>query len=443
MNAPNPRETAFKALMTIETEKSYSNITLKKYLPQTMTQQDKNLASALVYGVLSRKLTLDYIISQFSSVPLKKMSQSVINILRMGIYQIMYMDKIPHSAAVNESVKLAKKHTNKGAYGFVNGVLRNYLRNTNIAYPKDAIENISVTQSIPMWLVKRWTDEFGEGFTRELAKAFNTSPEVTLRVNTLKTTPDKLCDALNNQGTDAFVSDVYENAVFAKGFDIHASRLYNNGDFIVQDISAMMAAKVLNPQPGQTVIDVCAAPGGKTTHIAQLMNNEGTVFAFDIHEHKIKIINSNAKRMGIDIIQTCCRDASQTFDALIGKADRVLADVPCSGLGILRRKPEIKWDKTAEDIEQISKIQAGILSASAKYLKSGGELVYSTCSIEKQENEDVFNEFLKQNPDFERVDITQLLPEQLRKDTCKNGYVTFYPNTDGIDGFFISKLRKR
>lgn len=420
----NAREAALLALCKIEYEGAYSNMAVKDVLSGDFDGRDKGLITELVYGVVRRKLTLDYIISKYSKIKLKKLSKYLIMILRMGVYQIYFTDKIPDSAAVNESVKLSKKYCGKSS-GFANAILHSVIRGREILeYPKDKVEFLSVKYSFPEELVKMFL-QFD--FCEELLKALNEEPKTTVRVNRLKE------EELTGEFEE---TPLYEHARTVKGTDMAALEDYREGRVIPQDIAAMMASEALSPKPGEVCVDMCSAPGGKTTHIAELMQNSGKVYAFDIHPHKVEIIRKNAERMGITIIEAEVADATEAKKELLGVADKVLADVPCSGLGIIRRKPDIKWNK--DDISELPEIQYKILENAAGYLKPGGELVYSTCTLNKCENEDVVCRFLENNKDFEFVKIQ--LPGPLMREN--DGYITLYPNRDGTDGFFISKIKR-
>lgn len=411
----NAREEALKILYRVEYEGAYPNIALKD-MSDELLSHDRALVTNIVYGVINRKLTLDYIIKQKSKIKLKKLSKYILLILRMGIYQLVFMDKIPQSAAVNESVKLAKRYGHSASSGYVNGILRNVSQN-GFDYPEDKIERLSVEFSFPMWICQKWEKEFGYDFCKELMTALSKEPMLTLRPNSLKTDAKSLCDMLNVKAR------VTDGAVECEGLDVAKDKLYLDGYYTVQDRAAMASAIALDPQEGEVVIDMCAAPGGKTTHIAELMKNKGKVKAFDIYEHKIELIKKNAQRLGISIIDASVMDASVLDKKLIESADRVLCDVPCSGTGIIRRKPDIKWNRKEED--NFYPIQKKILENASKYLKKGGTLVYSTCSIERDENENVTGSFLDENKNFER------LYEK-----------TYYPNVDGTDGFYICKIKK-
>ena len=432
----NPRELIMHILYDIEYNEAYSNMALKCAFSKNkdIKQIDKAFITSLVYGIVARKYTLDYIISQNSKIKLKKISKYILIILRMGIYQLKYMDKVPESAAVNESVKLAKRYGHSASAGFVNGVLRSVIRN-DVLKPKDKYEKIAYEYSYPVNLCEKWCNDFGEEFTLKLLDSMNNPAPMSIRVNTLKITPDELISEDNFKK-----SELYENALLSDGFDVAENEFYKKGYIYPQDISAMFASIVLNPEKGERVLDICAAPGGKTTHIAQLMQNCGEIVACDVHEHKIGLIEKNAQRLGIDIIKTKLADAVE-FNSEFNKAfDKVLCDVPCSGYGIIRRKPDIKWKDA--DNSQIIKTAKEILTNASKYVKIGGELVFSTCTLNKEENELRLKEFLNENDNFEVIDFSTLLPDKLRHNTLKDGYVTFYPHIDGIDGFFIAKIKR-
>lgn len=444
-----PRETALKILYDINKSGAYSNIALNKYLEdKELSGLDRAFITELVYGVLKWRLSIDYIIDKFSSVKIKKLSPWILNILRLGVYQLVYMSKIPESAACNESVNLSKRYGHSASSRFVNAVLRNVARSKdNIDYPdknKDLTAYLSIKYSHPDWMVKNWLSRYGESFTEELLRINNEPAPLTVRVNILKTTRDELRELLKKDGYETEPAKYIENALtIINPSSISKMEAFVKGLFQVQDESSMLVGRVLDPRPGEVIVDVCSAPGGKTTHIAELMENRGQVIARDIHEHKIKLINEAAIRLGIDIIKAEIFDASEMDLELAEKADRVLVDAPCTGLGIIRRKPDIKWTRNSNDLKDIVKIQEKILNTSSKYVKPGGVLVYSTCTIEPQENEELVKRFLESNKEFALEDISGQLPEGLAKDTAKDGYIQLYTNIDGIDGFFISKMRKR
>lgn len=415
------RNLALNVLVDIDKNGAYSNIALKnEFLKhKDFTDRDRHFATILVYGVTDKRLTLDYVISKHSKLKLKKLSVYVLNILRMGVYQIMFMDKIPQSAAVNESVILSKRYAHKAASGFINGVLRSVLK-SEIEYPSENDEYLSVKYSYPLWLVRKWINDFGYDFTKDLMKGFLRTPKLSLRANSLKISTDELLKKLTE-----YNAEIKDGAILCDGFDVSKNRLYTDGYFSVQDISAMNTARVLSPKKGDKVLDMCAAPGGKTTHIAELMENEGEIIAFDMYEHKVELIKKNAKRLGINIINAKVSDATKENKELFNRFNKVLCDVPCSGLGIIGRKPEIKW-KENDDFSELCTIQKSILNNASKYLKENGEIVYSTCTLNPLENEGITDKFIEENSDF-----------------IKTYEKTYYPHIDLSDGFYICKLTRK
>lgn len=436
----NAREAALQILIAVDFKGAYSNLALKDGL-SGLSSVDKGFATRLVYGCISMRLTIDYIISRYSKTKIKKLSACVLEILRMGIYQIYFMDRIPDSAAVNESVKLAARHA-AVSRGFVNGVLRSAARGKeNLTYPEDKTEYLSVKYSFPIELCVKFEDMFGFERAESLLCAFSKEPETIIRANTLKTTREELKALIETGGAEVRIIEELPDALAVSGLDVGSSIEYKSGLFTVQDTAAQLACLVLAPKSGDTVFDMCAAPGGKTTYLAELMKDKGFITAFDIYPHKTELIDENASRLGISIIESCTFNSAAYQKELAGRADKVLADVPCSGSGILRRKPEIKWNMT--DVNELCKIQRKILENAVSYAAPGGEIVYSTCSVMPEENEKAVEAFLSEHPEAEAVDISPLLPEKFRKPTASEGYITLYPDTDGTDGFFICKLRKK
>lgn len=442
------RETALKILYDITENSAYSNISVNKHLESSQLRElDRAFATDLAYGTVKWLLQIDYIIDKFSSVKLKKLSPWIKNILRLGIYQLLHTDRIPVSATCNTSVDLAKRYGHQASSRFVNGVLRSIARSAgSIPYPEksDITGYLSIVYSHPAWLVEKWLILYGAEFTEELLKSNNEVPGFSIRVNTLKITRDGLIEALHKENCEAVKGNYLEEAVILKNpSDITKLDAFKKGYFTVQDESSMLSSKILAPEEGQLVIDVCSAPGGKATHLAQLMGNKGTVLARDIHPHKLKLIAETAARMEIGIIKTELFDASKPDENLIEKADRVLVDAPCTGLGIIRKKPDIKYSEHISRLEEIVDLQRRILKNAAMYVKPGGYLVYSTCTLQPEENLENVKAFLSENPDFELTGFENILPDGLKNGTSDEGYIQLFPNINQTDGFFISKIVRR
>ncbi len=439
------RETALKILYDISENAAYSNISVNRYLESVeLRELDRAFATELAYGTVKWLIEIDYIIDRFSSVKLKKLSPWIKNILRLGIYQLLHTDRIPASAAVNTSVELAKRYGHQASSRFVNAVLRNIDRSRqNIPYPKreDFTKYLSIIYSHPEDLVSRWLKLFGAEFTEALLKSNNEVPDFNVRVNTLKTNRRELIEALKQEGCQAREGNyLVESVILDNPSSIAKLQAFQKGYFTVQDESSMLSSVILEPKEGQLAVDVCSAPGGKSTHIAQLMNNKGTVLSRDIHPHKLKLIEQTAARLGIDIIEAELFDAAKLDENLIGKADRVLVDAPCTGLGIIRKKPDIKYSGNIGQQKEIVELQKQVLVNAAKYVKPGGFLVYSTCTILPEENLDNVKAFLEENKDYKLAGFEKLLPENLKTGTSQEGYIQLYPNLNQTDGFFISKI---
>lgn len=442
----NAREGALKVLYEIESKEAYSNLALNRELKEPGYRPlDKGFMTELVYGVLENLIYIDYVIQAYSSVKLKKIHPMTLNLLRMGTYQILFLDKVPASAAVNESVNLAKKYAKRSA-GFVNGILRNIIRNPEKIKMPDSnnhpVAYLSIKYSHPQWMVKQFLNHFSFEFTEGLLKANNERPTVNVRVNTLKTTVENCINSLIDQGFEVEKSPHLEEALVIKGVaSLTELDLFQQGHLYIQDFGSMLISRIMDPKAGNLLVDVCSAPGGKATHLAQLMNNQGEILARDIYPHKVKLIKGNIKRLGANIVKAQEFDALKLDESLIEQADGVLVDAPCSGLGIIRRKPEIKYRKKPDDIDEITGLQLKILKNAAKYVKQGGSLVYSTCTIDPRENEGVVKAFLKDTEGFQLQNLGQqyrkLIPGQMQGDM-----VQLYPNVHHTDGFFMAKLTR-
>lgn len=437
------RELALKVLLDIEENNNYSNIAINKHFKNVnLNNQDRGLATELIYGVVENKYYLDYIIDKLSKIKCKKMNIYVKILLRMGIYQILLLNSISDYAAVNETVSLVKKY-DKRSSGFVNAILRNVIRQKDtigeVDLKDDKIMYLATRYSYKPWMIKNWINNFSEEFTEDLLEANSEKPSVYLRTNTLKISRDSLIEKLKSEGINCSIVPTIDEAIRVENLkNIENNQLFKDGMFTIQDISSMMVGKVMNPKENSLVLDVCSAPGGKTTHLATLMNNTGKVVSRDIFDHKLKLIQSTVDRLGLTNVEVQSFDASVLDKESIDKFDYVLADVPCSGLGIIRRKPEIKYKEKAE-LKDLPKIQKDILKNASKYVKVGGTLIYSTCTIQDNENIEVIKDFLDNNNNFKLVPINEV---KVDLDNQDNGYLKIYPNIHDIDGFFIAKLER-
>jgi 16S rRNA (cytosine967-C5)-methyltransferase len=443
------RETALKILHDIEVNNAYIKIAFDRNLKDVRTtREDTALITELVFGTVRLKSRLDYIIESFSKIRMERISPWILNILRLGVYQILFTDKIPVSAAVNESVKLAGRYGNKGSTGFVNAILRNIdRRRDQITYPdskSDPDGYLSAMHSHPRWIVKRWLDRYGYSFTEDLLQSNNKKPDFTIRVNTLKNDTATLVKLLEGRGYAVTPGRyVPEALVVENPAGLLETPEYEQGRFVVQDEGAMIVAMYLNPEPGDNVIDICSAPGGKATHMAQLMGNNGSIRAWDIHDHRIDMLKWNILRTDTSIINAEVRDAAVLHDQYKHTADKVLADVPCSGLGIIRRQPDIKWARKEDDIKELCLLQYEMIKSAAAYLKPGGVMVYSTCTLEPEENEDVVNRFIDNNSEYFIEPAEQLIPARLRDAITGDGMVRLYPNIHAVDGFFMARIKRK
>ena len=421
------RKTAYLTLIDVESRKAYSNLALNH---QIIINKPSSQAFVreIVYGVLEHKLAIDYYLDQLVRNGIENLKAAELTILRMGVYQLRYMNSVPEYAAVNESVVLAKKYC-RGKAGFINGVLREYLnRKMQLRLPdrgEDEVRYLSVKYSYSPWIIELWLEHYDMEFVERLLEAGNETAPLTVRLNWLKVMKKDLIDSLQKKGFEVSEGNLCQNALNVKGTGLLDSEMYKLGMFTPQDESSMLVAEKLDPQQGETIMDVCAAPGGKTTAIAERMNNTGRIIASDIYRRKLDLIDKDARRLGILNIETRSWDATRVDSSMVQKADRVLVDAPCSGLGVIRRKPEIKYKEYNDDMELLPKKQLAILSASSAYVKPGGVLLYSTCTINPRENEQVVDTFLRKNLSFRQVERKLLLPD-----------------VDKTDGFFICLMKK-
>ena len=432
-------ELAYRLLGQYEASGKYVNLSLNSHLVDGVSKENKAILTALLYKTVEKKLTYDYYISAISKRGMDKISPEARDAIRLGLCAMLDMKSFPDHAAVNEAVKLVR---GKGEKSFVNGVLRAAAREkSSLPMPdkgKNAARYYSVYYSMPLATVKYFISLFGESDAVKLFESVN-SPErkTTLTVNTLKISVDNFISKLEAAGYPAKKSLYSPVSVSVEGsLDPRAIPGFSEGEFFVQDEASAISALALGVKEGESVADVCSAPGGKSFLIAIASSDKADVRSYDIHESKISLISSGAERLGLKSISAEPRDALLPDESLFGKIDKLLCDVPCSGLGVLSKKPDLRY-KDITSLSELSELQLSILTASAKYLKVGGELVYSTCTLRKEENTDVVEAFLSANPDFERVDFS------VGSLVSENASLTLYPHIHGTDGFFISKLRKK
>ena len=454
------REAAFYSLERCEKQKKYSSIEIDSAIKKfSLEGAEKNLYVSLVYGVTERLLTLDFIINALSARGVDKTDLSVLIPLRLGLYQMVFMDKIPPSAAVDTSVELTKKFSNRAAANYTNAVLRSFLRavGQNKSLQKvfecepfaakfnslDKYEKMSVVHSYPSWICKHFVDSYGEDNAEQILSALNGKGRLTLRTNTLKISRDELIEKLGERGVKS------EKTVFSPfGVDVlnssaaALSDLFDSGEVFVQDEASQIAALALSPAPEDNMLDTCACPGGKSFSSAILMENRGRIISCDLHKSKLSLIERGAERLGINIIETEEADSSKSNEmirsAFPDGADRVLCDVPCSGLGVIAKKPEIRY-KNEEDVRRLPDIQLKILKNCAGYVKHGGVLVYSTCTLNPDENENNIKKFLEEFPEFAPCDF-EIPSENGQALGSTDGMLTLFPHINKTDGFFIAKM---
>lgn len=437
------REIALFILMDIFEEGAYNNIILRKTLNkhEDLTSVQKAFVTELVNGTLRNLINIDYVIDKFSKTKTSKMKPFILNNIRIAVYQILYMDKIPVSAACNEAVILTKKRNFTNLSGFVNGVLRAIARGKDsIEYPKDKYKALALKYSYPDWLIKYWLEDLSFEEVEKTCIAFSQSPRVSICINTVKTNKAQLKKKFSSEGIAVDDNSNFDNSLYIyRTSNIAESKCYKEGLFHIMDESSMLAVKIMAPEKESTVVDVCSAPGGKSFAIAEFMDNKGTVYSRDVYEHKLELVESGAKRLGLHSVKIQLKDASKEDKET--KADYVLVDAPCSGFGLVRKKPDIKYNKVYEDIEELAKIQRKILGASAVMVKAGGVLVYSTCTISHKENIDNVKWFCREYG-FKLESIEPYLPNNIKSETAKNGYIRLLPYEYGTDGFFIARMRK-
>lgn len=442
------RELVLGILLEVTRDGEYSHISLRNVLTkyQYLDKRDRAFITRVVEGTLEHMIEMDYIINQFSSVKVNKMKPVIRNILRSGVYQLKYMDSVPHSAVCNEAVKLAVKKGFANLRGFVNGVLRNIERNIDkIVYPKEEnlVEYLSVKYSMPEWIIKKWLPIYEREVVEKMLTDFQTEKATTIRCNPLVLSKEALIRSLEKQDVHVEKHPYHEDALCISGYDYLADlESFQMGAFYVQDVSSMMVAHLANPNKGDYVIDVCAAPGGKALHMAQLLQETGHVEARDLTDYKVNLIWENIQRSGLKNIEAIRFDATAYDETVREKADVVIADLPCSGLGVLGKKTDLKYKMSEKAQEELVALQREILETVKSYVKPGGTLLYSTCTIHEEENMGNVEWFLDENPDFELCPISELLCEELKISVQREGCLQFLPGIHNSDGFFIAKFKR-
>ncbi len=445
--AINEREIVLEVLLEITEHGMYSHIVLRDVLNkyQYLEKKERSFITRVTEGTLEHMMEIDYILDQFSKVKVKKMKPVIRNIMRSAVYQMKYMDSVPVSAACNEAVKLAVRKGFGSLRGFVNGVLRNVARNLDqIEYPAEPLKRLSIQYSMPEWILNLWLKAYDSDIVEQMLQAFQRETPLTIRCNLRMVTPKQLKEHLEAEGVTVKVHPYLEYAFHISGFDYLGDlESFQKGEFSVQDISSMLVSELAGPKEGDYVIDVCAAPGGKSLHMAEKLNGSGHVEARDLTEYKVGLIQENIERTGLSNVEAVQQDALIFDETSVGKADIVLADLPCSGLGVLAKKTDLKYKATKEGADSLAKLQREILKNVQAYVKDEGKLVYSTCTINPAENMDNVHWFLNQYPEFELIDIHGSLCEELQKDVKENGCIQLLPGVHQSDGFFLACMKKR
>ena len=445
--AINEREIVLEVLLEITEHGMYSHIVLRDVLNkyQYLEKKERSFITRVTEGTLEHMMEIDYILDQFSKVKVKKMKPVIRNIMRSAVYQMKYMDSVPVSAACNEAVKLAVRKGFGSLRGFVNGVLRNVARNLDqIEYPTEPLQRLSIQYSMPEWILNLWLKAYDSDIVEQMLQAFQRETPLTIRCNLRMVTPKQLKEHLEAEGVTVQVHPYLEYAFHISEFDYLGDlESFQNGEFSVQDISSMLVSELAAPKEGDYVIDVCAAPGGKSLHMAEKLNGSGHVEARDLTEYKVSLIQENIERTGLSNVEAVQQDALIFDETSVGKADIVLADLPCSGLGVLAKKTDLKYKATKEGADSLAKLQREMLKNVQAYVKDEGKLVYSTCTINPAENMDNVHWFLNQYPEFELIDIHGSLCEELQKDVKENGCIQLLPGVHQSDGFFLACMKKR
>ena len=438
----NVRDAALSILMAVEKQQAYSNLllhqTIEKY---QIDPKDRALLTELTYGTIQHKMTLDYYLEPFIK---GKLDDWVRQLLRLSLYQIHYLSRIPDHAAVNEAVEISKRRGHKGIASMVNGILRSILREgvRSTEEITDKVERLSIETSHPLWMVKRFIAEYGFEDTEKMLKENNEPPVTTLRVNLFKRTVDQVLHLLTQEGYVVARSEHIPECIYLFNGQAAKTTAFQKGFVTIQDESSMIPAYALQAEPGMTVLDMCSAPGGKTTHIAEKMRNTGKLVAMDIHQHKLKLVRENADRLGFSFIETMEMDARKASEIFPEESfDRILVDAPCSGLGVVKRKPDIKYTKSEKDFDSLKPIQLNLLEEAYKLLKPEGILVYSTCTVDREENEGTTKIFLEKHPDMQLTSFPDVIKNI--KTQNQEGMLQIFPQDLRSDGFYVAVFQKK
>lgn len=446
----NTREIILDMLIEICEKGGYSHVVLRQTLSkyQYLDKRDRAFITRITEGTLENRIYIDYVINQVSNIKVNKMKPLIRNLLRMSVYQVLMMDSVPVSAACNEAVKIAIKRSFGQLKGFVNGVLRAIIRNkNNMKLPnasEDLVEHLHIIYSMPKWIVEQLVVQYGVEDASRIIKGFAEHDErICVRMNTAKASAETIIKKLEEEGIKTERSDVYENALYISDIDfLENSDTFNEGLISVQDLSSMLVSVIAAPKEGDLCLDMCAAPGGKSIHLYELMNGRGSVIARDISDYKVCLIQENIDRTEADGVEAEVFDAIELDENMIGKADIVVADLPCSGLGVIGKKSDIKYNMTLEKQHELVTLQKKMLDNAWQYVKKGGTLIYSTCTLNKEENIENMR-YVESKYPVKLVDISEYVPEGFCRGTAKDGYIQMLPGIDGLDGFFICRFERQ
>ncbi|MBY6036145.1 16S rRNA (cytosine(967)-C(5))-methyltransferase RsmB [Fictibacillus nanhaiensis] len=446
----NIRAIALDVLLKVEQNQAYSNLQLNQALQKANVKQiDKGLITSIVYGTIQRKNTIDFYLDQLLNKPIKKKDRWVLTLLRLSIFQMLYMDRVPDHAIIHEAVEITKHRGHQGLAGLVNGILRKLQREGTETMDKklgEGAERAALEYSMPQWLFERWSDQFGLEDAKKMGETNLLASPVTARVNTMLTNREEVILQLQEEGIVAVEGELSPEAIIIQEGYLPESNVYKKGWVTIQDESSMLVAKAVAPVPGEKILDACAAPGGKSTHMAEMMKSKGKVVSLDLHEHKIDLIKNQAARLGLENIHASVLDARKVNDEFESQSfDKVLVDAPCSGFGVIRKKPDLKWSKSEEDVSRLSVIQKDILQSASQMVTAGGVLVYSTCTVDNEENKQVADWFLENQTDFEwDSQFSEKMPINVRGFIIEGrSDLQIMPHYFNSDGFYIAAFRKK